>query len=1095
MLNQIQVLMKSFSLLSRKSVIALMACVALLFSGVSAFAQNISKGKVLDSNGEPIIGASVFVPGTSTGSITDIDGNFTISVAPNTTLEISCIGYVSARVAAKPELTIVLEDDAMLLDQAVSIGYAKVKRKDLTGSSVSVAGGDIAQIPVTTAAQALTGKAAGVNVVTTSGAPGASINITVRGGTSITQSTSPLYIVDGFAMENGLQMVDINDIESIDVLKDASATAIYGAQGSNGVILITTKSGKSGKTQVTYNGYAQFEQLGKKLDLLGVEDYVKYQYEFMELASKMPNWKGMFGDFGDPSQAYSYIEKQYGNATPIDWQDAVFGGTAMTQAHNVSITGGNDMTRFMITYNHMGQDGIMEKHGYNKNSLRAKINHELFKGVRMDANIFFNNTDLEGGGSLGGALKQTILQPVTGGIRYTNDQMLNTDLGDEMLAIDSQYDLNNPILQNRAVDQHKYTRQFGVNGGIEFDFLKDFTWRTAGSYMWYSIADRYWDDGTTRAAENYKTETQTGDVFPWGKIGNSERYSWQVTNTLNWSKEFGAHSLSALAGQETLFNNSRSENNTYYGFPENNFGLNDLAMAQSYSRSSSYSSNALVSFFGRVMYNYADRYLLTASVRADGSSKFAKGNKWGYFPSASAAWRLSEEEFYKDSGIKNVMNRAKFRVGYGTSGNNNVGNNMYATDYGSGHYAIGNQEVSTLQPGSTVGNPNLRWETTTSFNIGADLGFFRDRLLVTADWYNNESKDLIILNQIPSSTGYTSQYQNIGSIRNRGVEFVINSINIDSRDFRWTTDFNISFNRSKVLAIYGNGENDYFTRSEDSGHCQYMIKVGEPIGQFYGYEYDGIYTTDMFDQKADGKYILKAGIPYDKNRKREDIKPGDFKLKGQTDAVDADGNPLYNSTANDDRKVLGNAMPLFTGGLTNTITWKGFDLSVFMNFSYGNKIFNMSTQRFIGPYLPNQTMMSSMANRFTLIDPATGKETTDLSRLAEINPNQYDEDVMWSINADNKLAITCPMDKYLEDGSFLRLNTITLGYTLPSDLTRKFHVSNLRVYATLSNIHTFTNYSGYDPEVSASGSLLSAGMDNSAYPRSKGCVIGLNLTF
>ena len=1083
-------------------------CKTLLLAGMFlcgsllSFAQNRTiTGKVTDSNGEPIPGVAVVAQAgaTAIGQTTDLDGRYSISVpASVSTLTFTMLSYEDAveTIAGRTVIDVVMKDSSLFLDEAVSIGYAKVKRKDLTGSSVSVTGGDIAQIPVTTAAQALTGKAAGVNVVTQSGAPGAAINITVRGGTSITQSTSPLYIVDGFAMENGLQMVDINDIETIDVLKDASATAIYGAQGSNGVILITTKSGKSGKTQVSYNGYVEFERLGKKLALLGVEDYVKYQYEFMEMAGKMSSWVNMFGSFGDPSNAYSYISRQYGNATPIDWQDAVFGGTALTQSHNVNVTGGNDMTRFMVSYNHMGQDGIMEKHGYTKNSLRAKINHELFKGVRMDLNLNFNDTDLEGGGSLGGTLKKTILQPVTGGVRYSNEQMLTTDLGEEMLAIDSQYDLNNPILENRAVDQHNFTRQFGVNGGIEFDFLKNFTWRTAGSYMWYSTRSDYWDNGTTRSAQNYKTETQTTGVYPWGRRNHSERYSYQITNTLNWAQTFDAHSLNVLLGQETLFNNSLSDNNTYYGFAENNFGLNDLSMAQSYNRSSGYSSSALVSFFGRVMYNYADRYLLTASIRADGSSKFAKGNKWGFFPSASAAWRISEEEFYKDSGFKNFMNRAKLRIGYGTSGNCNVDNNMYATDYGSGHYAINNMDVSTLRPGSTVGNPKLKWETTTSFNVGLDLGFARDRVNLSADWYNNESKDLIIRNNIPTSTGYSYQYQNIGSIRNRGVEVVINTINIENRNFRWTTDFNIAFNRSKVLAIYGESENDYFTRSEDEGHCAYMIRVGEPIGQFYGYQYDGIYTTDMFDQLPDGKYLLKDGIAYDRNRKHTDIKPGDFKIKRQQDAlVDDGGNPQFSTTGNDDRVVLGNAMPLFSGGITNTFTWKGFDLSVFMNFSYGNKVFNMSTQRFIGPYLPNQTMVAEMGRRFTLIDPNTGKETTDLNRLAAMNPHQYDEDVMWSINSDNKLAITCPMDKYMEDGSFLRLNTITLGYTLPKNLTRRFYVDNLRIFTTLSNIYTFTKYSGYDPEVSNSSSILAAGMDNSAYPRAKGCVIGINVTF
>ncbi len=990
-----------------------------------------------------------------------------------------------------------------MMEEVVAIGYAKVKRKDLTGSSVSVMGDDLKNVPVTTAAQALTGKAAGVNIVTQSGAPGADINITVRGGSSITQSTTPLYIVDGFAMENGLQNVDINDIATIDVLKDASATAIYGAQGSNGVILITTKSGKAGKTSVQYNTYFSFEKLGKKLDLLDVADYVKYQYEFQTYAGNIDNWTDMFG--GDKTAAdfytgaYDRIARDYGSRAGIDWQDEVFGGYALTQNHNVSITGGTDKTQFMLSYNYNDQDGIMARHGYKKNSVRAKINHELWKGVRLDFNTNFQSTNIEGGGSLGGTLKKTILQPVTGGIRYTNDQMLHVDLGDEMAALDSQYDLNNPILENNAVQQNKITRQYSVNAGVEIDLYKGLTWRTAGSYIWSQARSDYWDDGTTRSAHDYKTEEQD-EIHPWGKRDNSEKYSYQITNTLSYGNTFAdKHTLNLLLGQETLYSESMSLKNTYYGFPENNFGLNDVSMAKSYSRSSSIGKSSIVSVFARAMYNYDNRYLVTATVRGDGSSKFSKGNKWGFFPSASAAWRISEERFWKDNGVSEVIDNLKLRVGYGTSGNCNIDNNMYATDYGSGHYAIGNADVSTLKPGDTVGNPNLKWETTTSTNVGLDLSLLRNRINLSVDWYNNQSNDLLIKNNIPTSTGYKYQYQNIGSVRNRGFEIVLNTVNINAGGFRWTTDFNISFNRSKVLAIYGESGDDYFTRSQESGHCMYMIKVGQPLGQFYGYIYDGVYTTDMFDQSTDKNgdpiYTLKKGIPYDKNRKRSDVQPGDMKLKRLSDAVDADGEPVFNSTSNDDRTVIGQAQPKFTGGFQNTFTYKGFDLNIFMNFSYGNKIFNMSSQRFIGPYLPNQNSLSVMKSRFTLLDPATGEETFDLARLAELNPNQHDRRAMWSIKSDNKLAITCPMDYYVEDGSFLRLNTITLGYSLPKRLLTRAHINSLRVYVTLNNIHTFTGYSGYDPEVSSTSSILSAGMDSSSYPRAKSYVVGLNLTF
>ncbi len=1087
-----------------------MLTVLLCVAATTAWAQNRTvKGTVTGPDNAPVIGATVFatdgknVHAILAGTTTDYNGQYSLSIPANAAeITVEFIGYETETAKIGGGVSaydFTLKDSSIQMEEVVAIGYAKVKRKDLTGSSVSVMGDDLKNIPVTTAAQALTGKAAGVNIVTQSGAPGADINITVRGGSSITQSTEPLYIVDGFAMENGLQNVDINDIATIDVLKDASATAIYGAQGSNGVILITTKSGKAGKTSVQYNTYFSFEKLGKKLDLLNVADYVRYQYEFQTYAGNVDKWTGMFGgDMSSPdfyTGAYDRIAREYGNRAGIDWQEEVFGGYALTQNHNVSITGGTDKTQFMLSYNYNDQDGIMARHGYKKNSIRAKINHELWKGVRLDFNTNFQSTNIEGGGSLGGALKKTILQPVTGGVRYTDEEMLGTDLSEEMSALDSQYDLNNPILENNAVQQNKITRQYSVNAGIEFDLYKGLTWRTAGSYIWSQTREDYWDDGTTRTARDYKTEEQD-TIYPWGKRDNSEKYSYQITNTLSYGNTFAdKHTLNLLLGQETRYTESMNLKNTYYGFPENNFGLNDVNMAKSYEHKSGISKNAIVSVFARAMYNYDNRYLITATVRGDGSSKFSKGNKWGFFPSASAAWRISEERFWKDNGISDIIDNLKLRIGYGTSGNCNIDNNMYATDYGTGHYAIGKTDVSTLKPGDTVGNSKLKWETTTSTNVGLDLSMFRNRINLSVDWYNNQSDDLLIKNNIPTSTGYKYQYQNIGSIRNRGFEIVLNTVNINAGGFRWTTDFNISFNRSKVLSIYGESGDDYFTRSQDDGHCMYMVKVGQPIGQFYGYLYDGIYTTDMFDQNADGTYTLKKGIPYDKNRKRSDIKPGDMKLKRLSDAVDKDGEPVFNSTANDDRTVIGQAQPKFTGGFQNTFTYKGFDLNIFMNFSYGNKIFNMSSQRFIGPYLPNQNSLSVMNSRFTLIDPATGKETSNLARLAELNPNQHNRRAMWSLNSDNKLAITCPMDYYVEDGSFLRLNTITLGYSLPKKLLTRAHINSLRIYVTLNNIHTFTDYTGYDPEVSSTSSILTAGLDSSSYPRSKSFVVGLNLTF
>lgn len=1060
---------------------------------LSIFAQNKTiTGTVRDAI-DVVIGASVTVKGDkSIGTITDMDGKFTLSVPTSAKeLVVSFIGYEDQMlpIGNKTHFDITLKESSVMLEEVVAIGYAKVKRKDLTGSSVSVSANDLKMAPVTTAAQALQGKAAGVSVVQQSGAPGAEINITVRGGTSITQGTQPLYIVDGFQMENGLQNVDINDIESIDVMKDASATAIYGARGSNGVVLITTKSAKAGKTEVSYNGFVSFDKLGKKLDVLGVEDYVKYQYEFQALRGSSGDFVNFFGgDLNAPdfyTGAYSRIASEYGNRQAIDWQDLVFGDTGITQNHNININGGTEKTRYMLSYNYTGEDGVMAKHGYQKNSIRAKINHELWKGVRFDFSSSMQMTKIEGGGSLGGKLKQTILQPVTGGSRWTNDEMVNQDIGIAIGDImnDSNYDSPNPILDNLAVTQEKYTRMATVNAGLEIDLMKDLTFRTAASYMWRQVRDDYWDDGTTKQANANKSP------YGYGKRNNDEKYSWQVTNTLNYAfKLKEKHSFNVLLGQETFYAESMNLDNEYREFSDGNFGLNDVAMGKPFTWKSGKAKEGLVSLFGRLSYNFNERYLFTGTVRADGSSKFAKGNQWGYFPSASVAWRISEEAFVKDN--TDFFQNLKLRVGYGTAGNNNIENNMYATTYGSGHYGYNGGDYITYKPGDTLGNPDLKWEKTTTTNVGLDISVFNSRLNLSVDWYNNESSNLLIKNKIPTSTGYSTQFQNLGSIRNRGVEIVLNSTNIQTKDFTWSTDFNIAFNRSKILDLYGNDQS-YFIQDYE-GRMGFKVEVGKPLGQYYGLLYDGIYTTNDFTQNEDGSYTLKPDIPYLKGSVRANVKPGDVKYKDVTGETDKDGNPVYSIN---DRTVIGNAAPKFTGGMNNTFRYKGFDLTVFMNFVVGNEVFNMSTQRFVGPYKANQNTISDMKNRFTLIDPQTGKESTNLTRLAELNPGQFSGSTMWNISSNNKNAITDNSSHYLEDGSYLRFSTITLGYTLPKTWLQKAKISNARVYCTLNNICTITGYSGYDPEVSASSSALTPGVDNSAYPRSKSWVLGVNLTF
>lgn len=1069
-----------------------MAALFMLCS-IGVFAQDTTsvKGSVLSEKGTFLQGVSIRVIDAKTHkqsfAHTDSAGVFSVSMqyAHPYNLYFTYVGYtedslVNFLVSPDENNSILmrLKEDKSALNDVVIIGYGTQRKKDLTGSIASVSGDDIKQIPVSTAAQAITGKIAGVDVTTQSGAPGAPVNIVIRGGTSITQSVSPLYIVDGFEYGD-LTSIDVNDIETVTVLKDASATAIYGSRGSNGVIVITTKSGKAGKTKVSYDGYVNVQQLTNKLQLMNPEQYVDYQYEFDLLNSNVAEWATNFGgDVNDPdfyTGAAGYIKSAYASNPGIDWQDLVFGGSALMQNHSLSLSGGNAKTKFLLNGNFMNQDGILDKHGYQKFNLRFKISHDISKRVHVDFNTNFNDTKVDGGGSLAGNLRMTVMQPPTGGVRFTNDQLINSDLTDSMREQDASYDVYNPLIRNDAVTQADYNRQYTANGGITIDILKNLSWRTQASYAWQQERSTYWDDGRTEDAK----EKHSG---PYGSIGNTENVSWQITNTLTWNQHFGLHQITAMLGQQTNYSQSTSSSNTYDGFPENNFGLNDVSMATNlYAKSSGLSRAKTVSAFGRVIYNYDERYLLTATLRGDGVSKFAVGHQWGAFPSMSAAWRISEEKFMKNN---KVFNQLKLRVGYGATGNSNISNYMYVTSYGSGFYAVNRQEVSTLIPGSTLANPDVQWEKTITTDVGLDMSVLHSRINLTADYYNNESKNLLLQANIPTSTGYSTQFQNIGSIRNRGWEFTLNTQNIRNKNFSWTTDFNISFNRSKVLAL-SNGNSTYYSGD-------FVIQVGKPMGQFYGYKYAGIYTTDDFDQNTDGSYTLKDGVAREKGRTAI-IKPGDIKFQAIAGDTDTNGNPVWSTN---DRTVIGNSAPKFTGGLTNTFTYKGFDLSIFMNFVYGNQVYDVNDQRFLGPRLANQNALAVMSTRFRLVDPETGKETMDLSRLATLNPNQHNGKALWSVDPNNNYDATSTFsDYFLQDGSFLRLNTITLGYTLPAAISKKASIESFRIYATLNNIHSFTKYKGYDPEVASSGGALGTGVDDSAYPRTKGFVFGVDVNF
>ncbi|MCM1093119.1 MAG: TonB-dependent receptor [Lachnospiraceae bacterium] len=1087
----------------RFSLIAL--CLMLAFTA-AAQTKTVS-GTVFDPDGEPIIGASVTVVGTSTGVATDIDGNFTIpNVADNAKIRISYIGYkpTELSVAGQNKFEVKLQEDSNVLDEVVAIGYATVKRSDLTGAASSVGAKELVNVPATTAAQALQGKAAGVNITTAGGAPGAASQITVRGGMSITQSSAPLYIVDGFEMSDALSNISVNDIETIDVLKDASATAIYGARGSNGIILITTKSAQKGKTKVDYNAFVSFDHMSKKMKMLdNAVDYATYQYDYGMFTGNSSNYARIFDNdmgFDDPafnSGAYSRIAERYAGRRVIDWQDEVFSGSAFTQSHNVSIATGTEKSQILVSYNFNGQDGAIKNHDYKNNSIRTRINTELWKGIRFDMNALYTNTDTHGGGSYSG-MTSVLQSPIMGGTYFTEDELLNTQTRLILNGLNTNYGATNQLIENAAVVTRKVQNLYSVNGGIEIDLPYGLVWHTAGSY-------KYSDAKSTKFADENSYNYLVGNASGMeGDIEYKQTTNWQITNTLRWSHTFNkVHRLDLLAGQEVTHSESEGMKVELAQFPNPNFGLDDISNTTVTSKKTSHSHSGIVSVFGRANYNYDDRYLLTATIRTDGSSKFARGHRWGVFPSAAAAWRISQEQFFLASPLASVFDNLKLRVGYGVTGNCNIDSYLYTTAITQTTYPFDSDDKNMAYvPSTRLGNPDLKWETLHATNIGLDMSLINGRVNFTVDWYNNQVNDLLMECEIPSSTGYKTQYQNMGKMRNRGWEFALNTVNIVNRDFQWTSALNLSFNRNKVISLENGVENKTFTAGSGvNGNVRYYASVGQPLGDMWGYKYKGLYTTADFQQDSDGNFItdasgnllLNEGVVYQRKSTGEiiNVKPGDIKFAGSS--VDEDGNEYFQIGQ---YQKIGNGAPKFYGGFTNSFTYKGFDLNVFLKFSVGQDIYNASKQA-ISPYSQFSNVTKEFGlNYYRTIDPATGLVTMDAHKLRELNPDENSR--VWNVSGNNADRITYPSSYFVEDGSYLRLATVTLGYTLPERLTKKAHISRLRVYFTGNNLAVWTNYSGYDPEVNSADNTTPAvkpGYDSNPYPRNRSYVIGVNLSF
>lgn len=1048
-----------------------------LFSVTVAMAQVLVRGTVVDQTGESVIGASIQVKGTTQGTITDIDGKFSLGVPDKkSVIVVSFIGYATKELqvdTSKP-MSIVLEEDTKVLDEVVVVGYQEVKKKDLTGSVAKADMKELLNTPVGSFDQTLGGRIAGVNVSSSEGTPGGTMNIVIRGNNSLTQDNSPLYVIDGFPVEDAAMASTINpsDIESLDILKDASATAIYGARGANGVVIITTKKGKVGKAQITYDGSVTMHHVTRTIPMMDAYEFVKLQTEMYPQAAANASG-GYLMNYNDKQ----WTLEDYRNIFQYDWQDEIL-RTAWQQNHNVRISGGTEGVRYNASLSYYDQDGILLNSGYER--FQARLNTAVRRD-KLDMSLTANYSRSVQTGSTPSETSYSGMnnlffsvwgyRPIT----YPNKSMesLLNDVMDD--AIDSTNDYRfNPIRSLKEEYRKYYINNLQLNGYVAYDIIKGLKLKISGGYTYDARKNDQFNNSNTR----YGGPTSTDKVN--AQIIRNERLTWLNENTLTYQTNIkNKHFFNALAG--ITFQNSDYE---YYSLksthiPNESLGMAGMADGTLAAASSLKSSWSMMSYLARLNYNYKSKYYATASFRADGSSKFSKENRYGYFPSGSLAWNFMEEEFMKP--LSKVLNAGKLRLSWGLTGNNRIGEYDYYAllevlknktgDYisngsvPSGAYPFDNDNTNVGVVPTSLPNNDLKWETTEQWNLGLDLSFFKERLNITADIYRKTTRDLLLDASIPLSSGFYSATKNIGKVRNDGLELTLSTVNVQTKDFTWTTDFNIAFNKNKVLELAENQLSLLTAATFDQNYNSqpsYIAMVGMPMGMMYGYIYEGTYKYDDFVQSGNS-YTLKSGVPYFSTE--SNTQPGMPKYK------DLNGDGIIDSN---DRTIIGRGLPVHTGGFTNSFTYKGFDLSVFFQWSYGNDILNANRL-----FFESSNNMQRELNQYA-------------SYADRWTPENPDSDIPAATQSSSNRVFS---SRIIEDGSYLRLKTVTLGYTFPKSMIAKAHLSNVRLYLAAQNLWTWTSYSGYDPEVSVRNSALTPGLDFSSYPRAYTISFGVNLGF
>lgn len=1024
----------------------------------------IVKGRVLDETGSPIPGVSVKVKSETNAVATDNNGYYSISVKGKTSVLIfSYIGYESEEVLVgdKTTISLSLKPSSNSLSEIVVVGYGTSKKADLVSSVGQVNMKDLEKAPVRSINESLAGRVAGVQVNSTDGQPGAGVNIVIRGANSITQGNSPLYVVDGFPIEDfNLNVFDPKEVESIDVLKDASATAIYGARGANGVIMVTTKKGKAGQPVITFSPSYSVDNNIKTMKLMNPYEFAKMQLELNP---------GAVGSVNDPTAIYILLTRpnktleDYRNAEATDWQTPFF-QTGVRQDYSLSLRGGTDKTVYLISGNLNDQTGTIVNTGYKRYQGRFSLDQTLSQKLKVGINAAYANL-LRAGNAAGqstGSGTTNILYSVWGYSplsEFTEDTQI-----DETTGSGTDYKFN-PIINQKNLLRNNKTQNLNFNAYLDYNIIKNLKLRVTGGINNTNVVNETFNNSNTYYGSPNTGPGRTSGVN--GSIAQANTKNWSNENTLTYSKIFSKkHNVNILAGYSAQGNVTNSNGFGATLLPNEKLGLSGLdeGIINPVSDVSSSLWN-LSSFFTRVKYNYQSKYYIEASYRADGSSKFAPENKWSYFPSVGASWRFIKEDFLKDSKI---LSDGKLRASYGKTGNNRVNDFAYLSSTGvvSGNsYPFNNGYTSSIFP-TTIGNANIKWETTDQYDAGVDLGFLKDRITLTADIYKKNTNDLLLNANLPSSSGYGSALKNIGAVSNKGLELSLSTINISNKNFQWSSSFNISFNRNKVISLAEDQQVYLSTTNWDNNYRSipsYIAKIGSPLGQMYGFIWDGVYQFSDFTKTSTGEYLLKDNVPSNGSN-RQNIQPGDIKYK------DLNGDGTMSSA---DYTVIGSSLPKHTGGFSNNFAYKGFDLNVFFQWSYGNDIQNNNRLVFEG---------NALGKRF-------------LEQFDSYTDRWSPENQGSSNYRTGGFAGAAYSSRTVEDGSFIRLKTVSLGYNLPKTLLSKAYMKSVRVFVSGQNLYTWTKYSGLDPEVSAYNSVLTGGFDYSSYPRARTIAFGANITF